>query len=144
MINQRGMRKLFIIFGLLMALSCKKDNHVVPYVYVDFYIDISSTQYIDLNAPGGYIYVTGGANGIIIRRNDTNEFVAFDRTCTYHVSENRRVVVDDYGLYASDSVCGSKYLLLDGSPDPKGPSKIPLKQYRTAFTEGSTYLHVYN
>lgn len=139
------MRNLLIICVLCLAFACKKDDSSqVPNVYVDFYIDISSTQFIDLNGPGGYVYVTGGVNGIIIRRNDTNEFVAFDRTCTYHVEENRAVVVDDYGLYASDSICGSRYLLLDGSPDPAGPSKTPLKRYRAAFDEGNNVLHVYN
>lgn len=138
------MKKNIIILIFLFGLSCKKNKDIVPYIYVDFYIDVLSTQYSDLNAVGGFVYLTGGVNGIIVRRNDSNEFVAFDRTCTYHVSENRRVIVEDYSFYAYDSVCGSRYLILDGSPDSKGPSKIPLKQYRTSFNESTNVLHVYN
>jgi len=128
-----------------VVFSCKKDpNSTVPDIYVEFTIDINSTQYIDLNTVGGYVYVTGGINGIVIRRNEINEFVAFDRTCTYHVKENRQIFVEENGLYAGDTICGSRYLLLNGLPHEDGPSKAPLKQYRTSYDELTGYLRVSN
>ncbi len=132
----------FLIFFLLLTPQCKKDKKdQIPYVYVNFYMNIS-TQYIGLNNIGGYEYITGGVRGIIVYRRSTEEFMAYERDCPYQPSNSCALVqVDNSAVMAVDSCCGSKFLLLDGSI-VKGPATIMLKQYHTSF-DGTT-LHIFN
>ncbi len=136
---------LFVFFVLLLVLlvpQCKKDEDQIPNAYVNFYIDVTSTQYIGLNNIGGYVYVTGGVRGIIIYRRSVDEFMAFERDCPYQPSNSCALVeVDNSAVIAVDSCCGSQFLMLDGSVI-QGPATKMLKQYQTTF-DGTT-LHVYN
>ena len=131
-----------MIFFLLLTPQCKKDKDQIPYVYVNFYITINSTQYIGLNNIGGHEYFTGGSRGIIIYRRSTDEFMAYERNCPYQPSNScAQVEVDNSGVMAVDSCCGSQFLLIDGSI-VTGPATVMLKQYHTTY-DGTT-LHVFN
>lgn len=128
--------KLIRISAVLLLtisfLSCGKDENrdLIPYIYVNF------TMYpntIDFIATGQWVYVSGGYKGIIIYRPQEDEFMAYERACPYDpLTENGRVQVETSGLIAIDTVCGSRFLLTDGSPI-EGPASIPLKQYRTSW-----------
>lgn len=141
--------KIFILIGLLLIpvfihQSCKKDNKedLVPYAVVDFYINTTSTQYLELHTVGGWVNVTGGVRGIILYRKSVDEYMAFERNCTYQPSNScARVSVDNTNLIAVDSCCGSKFLMTDGSV-LQSPAVYPLKQYRTSLDGG--ILHVFN
>ena len=134
-----------VLLIILFASECRKDPDVIPNVYVNITININEPEYIDLNTVGGWVYLTGGLNGIYVRRSDINEFMAFDRTCSYKPEENNRVqVVDSVDYYLGDPVCGSKFLVLDGSPDGNGPATHYLKRYQTEFDEGTGILRIYN
>lgn len=123
----------FIALLVLLPASCGKDNrHPVPNVPVEFTINIESTQYIELNAINSFAYFSGGYKGIIIYRWQVDVFLAFDRACPYHpYDECARIVVTDPPM-AQCPCCDSKFLLIDGSVY-EGPSRFPLKQYRTYF-----------
>jgi len=132
------------IFPLLVlgAFSCN-DEPVIPYVYVDFTIDVNSTEYLELNTVGGWVYVTGGYRGIIVYRAAIDEFMAYDRACTYDPDEEcARIKVESSGLIAGDTCCGSRFLITDGSPLVDVPATIPLVRY-TTYYDGQ-YLHVFN
>jgi nitrite reductase/ring-hydroxylating ferredoxin subunit len=132
----------FLFVLLFVTPQCKKDKDEIPNSYVNFYIDINSTQYIGLNSIGGFIYVTGGVRGIIIYRKSVDEFMAYERDCPYKPSNTCALVqVDHSAIMAVDSCCGSKFLLLDGSVI-KGPATRQLKQYSTSLD--GTNLHVFN
>ncbi len=144
------MSKRLLLFTLTLSLtallifSCRKKNEypLIPNVYVNLYIDINSALYNDLNSVGGYLYLTGGNRGILVYRNSIDEFKAFERTCPYDPDKDcARIEVDLSGLFAIDSCCFSKFLLLDGSVH-NGPSTLPLKQYRTTFD--GDFLHIFN
>lgn len=136
--------KIFLIILLITSIqifdSCKKNDNVST-VYVDFTIDVTSYQYSDLDHDGGYVYVTGGENGLLIYRS-INVFYIYDRQCTLRSDSCRQLVMDKSNLYAIDTKCKSKYLILDGSPDGTGPSKKPLIRYHSNFD--GRLLHVYN
>ena len=140
---------LWIALGLFLSLiliiqSCKKnESHPnIPNVYVNLYLDINSTQYIELNSVGGYVYLTGGYRGILVYRVSVEDFIAFERTCPYDPDKDcARIEMEPSGLTTVDSCCMSRYLILDGSV-LRGPSTIPLKQYRTSFD--GNILHIYN
>ncbi len=137
---------IILIFLTLPELfifnSCKKDKDEIPSVYVDFYININSTQYIDLNSVGGWAYLTGGVRGIIVYRLSIDEFVALERNCPYQPTNSCATVeVESSGMTLIDSCCGSRFIIIDGSL-VNGPATRSLRTYNTSFN-GST-LHIYN
>jgi nitrite reductase/ring-hydroxylating ferredoxin subunit len=143
MIKTRKLLRFILPFAFLLFACSKDTRHPIPDVRVDFFINIESTQNIELNAIGGWAYYTGGFynNGIIIYRHSIDEFMAFDRTCPHHPYEpDARIRVFDPPL-AIDTLCGSRFLLIDGSV-VDGPSRHPLKQYRTYYNP--PYLQVTN
>lgn len=118
---------------LLVSLSCDKDEDrdAIPYIYVNFDIYPNSLP-SDFIPIGGYSYRTGGYKGIIIYRPQEDEFMAYERACPHDpLAEGARVYVESNSIIAVDSVCGSRFLLTDGSPLKEGPATIGLKQYRT-------------
>lgn len=118
---------------MFLPPSCRNDKHPVPYVHVDFLIDINSTFYNELTSVGGWVYVTGGYKGIVIYRLSMDQFLAYDRSCTYDPSNPcERVVMEPSGLALVDSCCGSRFLILDGSVI-SGPAKFGLRAYQTHF-----------
>lgn len=123
---------LFLLLSVFMFTSCGNEHErdQIPYVYVNFEIYPNTIDYIPI---GGYAYVSGGYKGIIIYHYLADEFKAYERACPYDpLEDNSRVFVDNSGLIAVDTVCGSQFLLTDGSPI-KGPANIGLKQYRTRY-----------
>ncbi len=129
---------LIFLFVSIGINGCKKDyNSKIPYAYVDF--SINPTSYIELNVPGGSIYIPGvGFGGIIIFRDlvdNINPFLAFDAACTFEVSSVVRVKADGSGLATCPS-CKSQYILFGGASVAKAPAVEPLKQYHTFYSGG--------
>jgi nitrite reductase/ring-hydroxylating ferredoxin subunit len=140
------MKKFILVFLLIccnsMFFSCSKDEtETIPYSYVNFYINPNSTMYYKLNVVGGWEYLTGGYNGIIVYRLNQDEFVAFDRACPYDYANGCRIEVESSFTTAIDSCCSSRFIITDGSPF-SGPAHVSLKQYRTTY-DGNN-LHITN
>ena len=129
---------LFLILAAALFYSCKKEEQQpdIPYVYVNFSLNPNSTQYFHLNAVNGWETVFGGYNGILIFRKSINEFMAFERACPYDpLVKGAQIRVDTSSVTCYCPICGSKYILTDGSPYD-GPSHWPLKPY-TAIYDGN-------
>lgn len=129
----------------LFHTGCKKDKQNktrIPYVFVDFTIN---PMFNNLNNVGDVEVFTGGYRGVIIYRQSQEEFIAFERTCTYDPEKTCSKLYIDPGsnILATDTCCGSTFLLLDGIPT-KGPATIPLLQYRTSFDAANSLLRVFN
>ena len=141
------MKKIFPLFLCMFlfgaGFSCKKSDESIPNVSVNIHISISDPNFVALNAVGGWVYVTGGVKGIVIYCKAVNEYMAYERNCSYHPNEsNAKVDVDaSTNLFLNDASCGSKFLITDGSVQ-QGPASSPLKHYTTSF-DGS-YVNVYN
>lgn len=135
-------RVLLFLLLLLVSVTCGEDEqHPVPLVPVDFRINLEF-QYIELNSIGGHVNVYGGFGGIVIYRMSIDEFTAFDRACPFDPQDvNARIIVEDSPL-AKCNVCESVYLLLDGSP-VSGPTRHPLRQYRTVYSDPYLYVSSY-
>lgn len=141
------MIKTILRFSILtifftMLSSCKEDkDDLIPYAQVDFVIDINSTFYNELSSVGGWVYVTGGYKGILIYRLSMEDFLAFERSCTFKpLDPCERIVMEPSGLSMIDSCCSSRFLILDGSVI-EGPATRMLRQYHTTFN--GQYLRVY-
>ena len=133
----------FSLVSLLVSTGgCKKDDDTVPSVQVNIYIYTTDSEFADLNAVGGWIYLTGGVRGIVVYRLSQDEFMAYDRNCTYQPTESTAIIeVEPSGITAIDSSCGSKFLLTDGSV-LEGPAPDILKRYQTNFD--GNLLRIYN
>ena len=107
---------------------------------VSFVINPNSTEYLNLNHIGGWIYVTGGYNGILIYRVTLNDFVAFERACPYDFSkEGARIVVDTSMITCYCPVCVSKYISMMALP-MKDPARYILKQYQAVYDGSLLYV----
>lgn len=139
------MKNLFFLFLLVTLFACEKTpTNGVPNVYVNIALDLNSPSFQALNAVGGAVQITGGAKGIIVYRFSQDEYLAYDRTCTYLPDRaDSRVGLDSTLINAVDSSCGSKFELNSGSA-LKGPASAPLQRYITSLNETGNTLYIKN
>ena len=135
--------KLILLFSAIIIISCKKQsNNGVPITAVDIYLYANNPSFININAVGGFEYITGGVRGILLYRKSSSEIVAYDRNCTYQSTQPCATVsVDATRILAVDTCCHSKFSIYDGSVT-QGPAAAPLKAYQTTF-DGNV-LHIFN
>lgn len=123
---------------------CRGNQNQMPYVPVDIYINTTLPAYSNLTIIGGWVYVSGGNNGIIVYRQSFESVVAYERKCTYQLPEScGRGEVDSTNFYVECECDGTKYSIFDGSVI-EGPASYSLYQYRTSFDSNSGALHIYN
>ena len=133
----------FFLF-IILVTSCVRNQNIVPYVYVNQYINISLPSYSSLNAVGGWIYITGGSKGIIVYRQSFDQFSAYDRHCTYNANDPcGKASVDSTNSFVECSCDGSQYQLYDGLVI-QGPALYSLKPYQTTFDPLTNQLHIFN
>lgn len=126
-----------IVAVMLSSSSCENTGSGIPYVNVNYRLVVGNPDFAPLQAIGGWVYLQGGSKGIIVYRASQDEFMAFDRHCTFQPQDNCRVTVDNTHITAVDQeCCGSKFILVDGSI-VQGPAARGLHQYRTSF-DGNT------
>jgi nitrite reductase/ring-hydroxylating ferredoxin subunit len=134
-----------LLLGLIILLpaSCKKTDDVIPFVSVNEYLNLSLPSYLPLTIVNGWVYYQGAGNkGLIVVNVDGVNFAAYDRTCTFDPAENSSIVqVITNNVIAIDSICGSKFSILDGSII-NGPAVQSLKRYQTSVS--NNVLHIYN
>ena len=124
---------MLVGLGLSALVCCSKtDNQQVPYAPVNIQVNINNPQYIELNHPGGWIYMTGALKGLILYRKDQGVINAFDRLSPYPDEGGCVLVVDSSGVFAWDTCSASKWLLFDGVVN-EGPAKRNLIQYQTSL-----------
>ncbi|MCK5822874.1 MAG: Rieske 2Fe-2S domain-containing protein [Bacteroidales bacterium] len=144
--NLHKTTKLYLFFIIsiisILFIKCDKQDYI-PNTYVNFNINIDDPLYLDLAVVGNHVFLKNvGVNGLIIYRLGINEFIAYDRTCTYKPEDNCAVVSDENStVLVKCPCCGSKFSL-DYGYATEGKATRPLKKYNTNF-DGS-FLHVYN
>ena len=139
---------LRVATGLLLLNSCSKGinpeaSTAIPNVSVHLNININSSPYTPLQNIGGIVYVNGGNRGILLYRRDANTIMAYDRTCSYDLSDNKGIVDSQNNGTAICLECSSTYSLYNGNVNT-GPSTIGLKSYSDSFSPGTGQLTVTN
>lgn len=143
-----------LFFSLLAFLfaGCgdKNKDDDIPVVPVNINIDLNINSSAPLNNVGGYIYVTGGNKGIIVFHNFDNNFLAIERTCSYHPYDSCNLItMDNSGLvlkcgrYDGNNFitcCGSAFTI-EGFAS-KEPATRPLRQYNV--TKTANQLRIFN
>ena len=125
---------VLIIFIVLVACEPNEYDDPIPYSpFADIVLNLSLPDYIGLKSAGATLAVGGGVRGIIIYCKQPNEYVAYERNCSYHPNDACATVnVDASKLFLIDPCCGSTFDLASG--DPTGGLAIrPLVQYKTTY-----------
>ena len=145
-------QKLFLLLAsiiLLMSVNgCKKENLNqqlgIPYFKVDQYLLLNNPTNIGLNAVGGFVFLGGGSRGIVVYHRAYNEYVAFDRHCTWQTEQACGQVSPDTSsnVILNCGCCASKFSMIDGSV-LNAPASRPLLQYNAQLSDAAT-LHIYN
>jgi nitrite reductase/ring-hydroxylating ferredoxin subunit len=145
------------VISLVAFNSCDKAvNDVIPDIYVDFTIDLTDPEFVNLSAIGisdtidastkswGYKSAGYDGNGIIIY-SGLHEYYAYDRTCPYDYAVNSlsvKVKIDASPV-AVCPLCGTKYALSSYGTPISGVGKYSLKNYKTSFEE-DRFIRVWN
>ena len=133
-----------LLLSLIIIFSCNKNKKRVPYVPIDLYINITLPSYTNLNLIGGWVYVSGGSKGLIVYRQTADNFMVYDRHCTYDVNAAcAPATVDSTNLTISCTCDGSQYQLYDGAVI-NGPATYSLQQYQSIYDGLANTLHIYN
>lgn len=139
---------LSLIAMVLLFWGCKKDDPTgVPLTAVDTYINVNLPEYNALATVGGWAYITGGSEGLIVYRKAVDAFTAMDRHCPVQPQDLCKVTVNGDGILAVDTTCcHCSFLLQDGTlasnPDDVDGAGSGLKLYSTTFN--GTTLHIFN
>lgn len=121
-LKQLGVAALLTCTGNVM-FGCSSQSDPAP-ANADFTLDLSSSQYSTLNTAGGSV----AANGIIIARLSTTEFVALSRACTH---EGTAV---NYRSSQKDFLCpnhGARFSTTGSVL--QGPANSSLRKYNTTL-----------
>jgi len=146
---------IIVLTAIVLVFSfCKKKNKAVqdnlPYQTVNITIYPSDPLYVaKLGHIGGWIYINGGVNGIIVYRksqNGASDFVALERTSTYLPQDaGAAVKVQSDNFTLKDTVSGSRWQIVDGSVmSGGGPATLPLRGYSTLYDNGTDKLIIRN
>ena len=133
--NKIGILLGWIIFlSVLNACEPNEYDDPVPHTtFADFTLNLGLPEYIALKTPGATLAVGYGVRGIIVYCKQPNEYMAYERNCTYHPNDACATVnVDVSKLFLVDPCCGSTFDLATGAPTG-GMAIRPLVQYRTTF-----------
>jgi len=134
------MRNGLILSTLLTIGACEPqvvDNILLVFVEID--INLNNAEYHDLQRDNGYVYILGGVKGIIVYRENSETYLAFERNSPVNPSFACAVVdVDVSGLFISDPCSGAAFDF-EGNPI-NGISPLPLYQYITILDNSWLYI----
>lgn len=135
--------RFFLIPVLILLIFVHCDENETPFPNVSVYANLSLDTQLGNVLAGNYVEVDGyGVGGLIIYRIDNNEFLAFDRACTYEALSSC-VLTDDDSMFECPC-CGSKFWMVNSEDIAgtvyQGPANYPLKQYRCSFDGTNTVM----
>jgi hypothetical protein len=133
------MRLIWLLLMVLLIFldGCQPSlsDDAIPYQpFGSVVLNLSLPSYQKLNAQGYDYYDGAGVRGLIIYRESSTNYIAYERNCTYHPNDACATVnIDVSGLYLQDPCCGSSFRLSDGSP-MSGAAWRPLRRYVTSVS----------
>ena len=136
------MKQLIYILFIFTILSCGNSDNYIQNVYVNFEIDLSLSEFSDLNSLGNSIIVSGGNKGIIIYRYANYEFKIYDRNCSYEPNLACSYIDSINSSLAFCGCCSSAFLLDQDGSAANSPALLPLKQYN--YVLNNSLLRIFN
>jgi len=132
-------------------VCCDKKNNTVQdniaYQTVNITMYPNDPLNFKLGSVGGWVYVNGGVNGIIVYRKtmttSTSDFVAIERTSTALPNNpDAKVKVQNDNFTLKDTISGTTWNIIDGSI-LKGTTNLNLRTYNATF-DGINTLSIRN
>lgn len=125
--------RVMVVFMLLIFVQCNEDFEDIPLAPADFpdvVINLRLPAYNDLQIDNGHVILRDpGLRGIIVYRNSSSKYTAFEINCSYEPgSAGANVRVDNSGFSLIDDSCTSRFNPEDGIPI-SGPARSPLRIY---------------
>lgn len=134
--------RLLTIILLLFIGSCSdefREDEIPLAAFDDIFINLDLPEFNDLSFDGGFITLPQGIRGIILYRQNSSTYYAFERNCTFQPNEAGSTVnVDQSQLFMRDTSCGSFFSFAEGVPTG-GPARFPLRRY-TIIQNGRTLI----
>ena len=133
---------IFIVFLTIIGCGIDSEDN---FPEINIYLEIPITMPEYNNVYGnlwGYKYLDGGIGGIVLVQG-IEEFIAYDRACTFEINSECIVsgqTPNDPILFC-DNCCNSQFIVIDGSVS-EGPANQALKKYNTYFD--GTILYITN
>lgn len=133
------MRIIYFLLVVFCFSSCSNDDDetLLPDVPVDISVNLNLPQYIDLQTPTGWAYLTGGIKGIVIQNQGVGSppYKAFDRACPDN--DCTGPMTFDGSLKLTCPCDNSTYSIIDGSPQAPN-SRYFAKEYKVTLINSST------
>jgi hypothetical protein len=134
------MKKLLVLIVICVFVSCKKktptqsvNDNPVPYVPFSITLYPNDPLHFNVQSIGGWEYISGGINGILLYRKSEQEFIALERTSSFLPSRaDAKVFVMKDNFVLRDSISDSRWRIIDGGV-AKGPATWPLRLYGTSY-----------
>jgi nitrite reductase/ring-hydroxylating ferredoxin subunit len=132
------MYRIVITFLLIiLTTGCSPDlsDDPIPFQpFPEILIDLNLPAYIKLKTDGGHMYLNdGGVRGIILYRQNSLTYFAYERNCSFHPADACATVdVDVSNLYMIDPCCSSTFSFSTGEPTG-GIAWRPLRKYATSL-----------
>lgn len=130
--------KIVIVISILSftLFNCKekqREPDPIPYQPVEITIYPNDPIYFKVQTIGGWLYLNGGVQGILLYRSTQTEFLAYERASTY-LPDNAYALakVQSDNFTCRDTVSNSKWQIIDGAVI-SGPATFPLRQYQTTY-----------
>ncbi|WP_400193147.1 hypothetical protein [Hymenobacter sp. B81] len=124
---------LVVLAGLGSCSSSSTPEPLIPSAIVNEVVYLTNQEAAPLRFDRGYIYLNAGVRGIIVVRQNAQQYLAFERNCPYQPYDDcAKVSMDQSGLYMVDSCCSSTFDLYGQTTG--GPARRPLRQYVTALS----------
>lgn len=133
--------KIILISLLLFNfLSCEKEDESIPFVRVNFDININSAEFSVLQNNNSIIAVTGGWAGIIIYHEKDSRYYAYERGCPYEAPGKKfQLKQTSLSTVWECPECKTKYELSTGDGWPiEGPGSKSLKHYNANLVNSGT------
>lgn len=127
--------QIWTLLALLAACQPEMSDDPIPFVaFPDFVVNLQAPEYQSLSAVGGYAEIDAiGVRGVIVYRQSTSTYLAFERNCSFRPNEACATVnVHASKLYMIDPCCNSSFSFDNGSPTG-GVASRPLRQYSTGL-----------
>lgn len=129
-------RKIIYILIIVFYTSCSNQDDYIKDVFVNIEIPVNQPEYSDLDPIGGSIFINGGVKGIIIYHSNINEYIAYDRNCSFEPSNQCSMIDSISSTMAFCQCCSSVFLIDQDGIAANGPALLPLKKYYTSFSSG--------
>jgi len=130
---------VFSVLILFSSTTCRKDNFRFPYTTINANMGL----YNDLGDLGNGSFKIfppekfGGIGGLIVYRDNNDQYFVFDAACTHDYQNDCSVDPDaDFLELMVCPCCSSSYLLSSEGIVFNGPAVYPLVQYQSFVDDG--------